>query len=99
MCLCSDDRSPMDAEDILNRLKGLSAVKEFFELLDGPYDPKVLDLSRLHIMKRMGQYLGRRTSPTSPCQRSPWRCSGPSLTMAIHQASGCARYCLKRHLA
>ncbi|WP_085032618.1 nitrogenase stabilizing/protective protein NifW [Ensifer aridi] len=46
-----------DVTDIVARLKSLSAAEDFFETLGVSYEPKVLDVSRLHIMKRMGQYL------------------------------------------
>lgn len=54
---CSADGRPIDVTDILARLKGLSAAEEFFSVLAVSYDPKVLNVSRLHIMKRVGQYL------------------------------------------
>lgn len=54
---CSADGRPTDVTDILARLKGLSAAEEFFAVLGVSYDPKVLNVSRLHIMKRVGQYL------------------------------------------
>ena len=44
---------------ILNQLKNLSAAEEFFQLLDVPFDPAVLNVARLHILKRMGEYLRR----------------------------------------
>ncbi|WP_245273665.1 nitrogenase stabilizing/protective protein NifW [Mesorhizobium sp. WSM3224] len=47
----------IDVTNILARLQGLSAAEEFFALLGVSYDPKVLNVLRLHIMKRMGQYL------------------------------------------
>ncbi|CDK97578.1 Nitrogenase-stabilizing/protective protein nifW [Magnetospirillum gryphiswaldense MSR-1 v2] len=42
---------------ILEQLRGLSAAEEFFTLLDVPYDPRIINVSRLHILKRFQQYL------------------------------------------
>lgn len=44
---------------IQNQLKSLSAAEEFFQLLEVPYDQAVLNVARLHILKRMGEYLRR----------------------------------------
>ncbi|XUM22314.1 nitrogenase stabilizing/protective protein NifW [Bradyrhizobium oligotrophicum S58] len=43
--------------NILDELKKTSAAEEFFNLLGVDYDPKVLNVCRLHILRRMGQYL------------------------------------------
>jgi nitrogenase-stabilizing/protective protein len=42
---------------VLSDLEKLSAAEEFFSYLKVEYDPEVLRVSRLHILKRMGKYL------------------------------------------
>lgn len=44
---------------LLSRLPQLSAAEDFFRLFDLPYNEAVLDVSRLHILKRFQQYLAR----------------------------------------
>lgn len=43
--------------DILQHLGTLSAAEEFFAALEVPYEPPVVHVSRLHILKRFNQYL------------------------------------------
>ncbi|MFZ5491768.1 MAG: nitrogenase-stabilizing/protective protein NifW [Pseudomonadota bacterium] len=42
---------------VLEHMAGLSAAEEFFSYLDLPYDPQVMHVHRLHILKRFQQYL------------------------------------------
>lgn len=42
---------------LIERMRRLSAAEEFFALLGVSYDPEVLQVARLHVLRRMSQYL------------------------------------------
>ena len=42
---------------MLDQLEGLSSAEDFLEFLGVDYEPSVVHVARLHIMRRMGQYL------------------------------------------
>ena len=50
---------PQDYENegVLAHINGLSSAEDIFTYLLMPYDEAVLNVSRLHIMKRFGAYL------------------------------------------
>jgi nitrogenase-stabilizing/protective protein len=45
------------AVGVLEQLNKASSAEDFFALLGVDYDPKHLSVVRLHILRRMGQYL------------------------------------------
>ncbi|BAF89444.1 nitrogenase-stabilizing/protective protein [Azorhizobium caulinodans ORS 571] len=45
------------AGGILDQLNKASSAEDFFALLEVDYDPQVVNVVRLHILRRMGQYL------------------------------------------
>jgi len=51
----------MSGSGLLDRMRGLSSAEEFFALLAVDYDPQVLRVARLHILKRMGEYLSQES--------------------------------------
>jgi nitrogenase-stabilizing/protective protein len=42
---------------VLEQLSKLSSAEDFFRFLDLPFDPVVLNVARLHILRRMGDNL------------------------------------------
>lgn len=54
---CPFDTRPADITAIYARLKSLSSAEEFFSVLNVRYEAEVLGRCRLHILKRMGEYL------------------------------------------
>src|SRR5271165_2732806 len=54
---CSLHGKTVDPTDIAKRLKSLSSAEDFFTTLGVTYDVAVLRVARLHILKRMGEYL------------------------------------------
>ncbi len=48
-------------EDFLQQLKALSSAEDFLQFFAIPFDQKVLNVSRLHILKRFFQYIRQET--------------------------------------
>lgn len=46
-----------EAVGVLEQLNKASSAEDFFALLGVDYDPKHVNVVRLHILRRMGQYL------------------------------------------
>lgn len=44
-------------ETFIQRLKALSSAEDFLQFFGVPFDPNVLNVSRLHILKRFFQYI------------------------------------------
>lgn len=50
---------------LLETMQKFSAAEEFLDFLGVDYAPQVVNVNRLHILKRFQQYLGRDPVPTA----------------------------------
>jgi nitrogenase-stabilizing/protective protein len=66
--------TPELAPDIMAKLRKAASAEEFFTLLGVAYDPKVLNVARLHILKRMGEYLAGEDIDGVPDRVAAARC-------------------------
>ncbi len=48
-------------ENFLQQLKALSSAEEFLQFFGVPFDQNVVNVSRLHILKRFFQYIRQQT--------------------------------------
>lgn len=62
------------ADGILAQLNNASAAEEFFTLLGVDYDPRIVNVARLHILRRMGQYLAGEDFAGTPDAAVAERC-------------------------
>ena len=51
------DHANANSTGILERLHKASSAEDFFSLLGVAYDSRIVNVARLHILRRMGQYL------------------------------------------
>lgn len=69
--------SPVPAQaqaGVLEQLNRASSAEDFFTLLGVAYDPKVVSVARLHILRRMGQYLASEDLGGLPEEEVAARC-------------------------
>jgi nitrogenase-stabilizing/protective protein len=50
---------------VLEQLSKLSSAEDFFQFLDVPFEPDVVHIARLHILRRMGDYIRTSSIETS----------------------------------
>jgi nitrogenase-stabilizing/protective protein len=60
--------------NMLAKLRAASSAEDFFALLGVDYDPKHVNVVRLHILRRMGQYLANEDFGDAPDDVVAVRC-------------------------
>jgi nitrogenase-stabilizing/protective protein len=63
-----------DSPAILQQLQKTSSAEDFFQLLGVDYDPKIVNVARLHILRRMGEYLFKEDFGASSDEEVKARC-------------------------
>ncbi|GEO81392.1 nitrogenase-stabilizing/protective protein NifW [Pararhodospirillum oryzae] len=58
--------------DLLSRLRHAASAEEFFTLLEVPYDPHVLAVNRLHVLKRYQMHLKAAPAPEDEAALIDW---------------------------
>ncbi len=59
---------------VIEQLHQTSSAEDFFALLGVDYDPRHLNVVRLHILRRMGQYLVSEDFTDMPDDEATQRC-------------------------
>lgn len=67
---------------VLQRIEGFSAAEEFLDFFGIAYQPDVVHVNRLHILKRFNQYLSRSPIPDDMDETSAWDTCKQYLTQA-----------------
>ncbi len=67
---------------LLHSIQGFSAAEEFFDYFDVNYTPEVVQVNRLHILKRFNQYLSHSPIPDDMDQASAFACCKAYLAQA-----------------
>jgi nitrogenase-stabilizing/protective protein len=57
---------------LLQRIQAFSAAEEFLDFFGIEYQPSVVHVNRLHILKRFNQYLGRTPIPDDMEETAAW---------------------------
>lgn len=67
---------------VLKSIQGFSAAEEFLDFFGVVYQPDVVHVNRLHILKRFNQYLSRTPIPDELDEGSAWAQCKAYLTQA-----------------
>jgi nitrogenase-stabilizing/protective protein len=59
---------------VIEQLQNTSCAEDFFTLLGVEYDPKVVNVARLHILRRMGEYLFKEDFTSFTDEEAALRC-------------------------
>ncbi len=67
---------------LLERIQQFSAAEEFLDFFGIEYQPAVVHVNRLHILKRFNQYLGKTPIPDDMDEAAAWEACKKLLAQA-----------------